>query len=384
MQHTSVSPRGTSPSRADLRRYRVNWQGEVDEAALYRAMAASEPQQSVAEMYAFLAESEERHARFWERRLAEAGERREAPRPSWRARVLIWAARRWGARRLLPTMASHEYLGRNDYAGQQETVGTGMTDDEHLHSRLLRRVLARSGSRASLRRIARRRLSVGGNALRAAVLGANDGLCSNLSLVMGVAGAAVSEHTILLTGVAGLLAGACSMAIGEWLSVTSARELARRDMHLEREQLRMEPEEAREELQLIYEMKGFEAAEARELSAKLLGRPSAALDLLIREELGIDPDELGGSAWTAAGTSLLLFAAGAFVPVAPFLIVSASWAVPASLVAGSVGLFCSGAAISVFTGRSLLLSGGRQLALGLAAAGATFGVGRLIGVAVAG
>ena len=372
------------PSAADVRRYRANWQGEVDEAALYRAMAGHEPQQALAALYSSLADTEEKHARFWEKRLAEAGQAAAAPRPSWRARVLIRAVRRWGAKRVLPTMASHEYTGRNDYQSQAETAGTGMTDEERMHARVLRRVLVKASAGGSLRRIARRRRLVGGNALRAAVLGANDGLSSNLSLVMGVAGAAVTEHAILLTGVAGLLAGACSMAIGEWLSVTSARELAEREMERERLEMESDPEDAREELQLIYELKGLSTAEAGALSSKLLATPAAALDVLTREELGIDPDELGGSAWTAAGTSMLLFAAGAVIPVAPFLILTGARAITASIVAGGVGLFLIGAAISIFTGRSFVVSGGRQLLLGLAAAGVTFGVGRLIGAAVGG
>jgi VIT1/CCC1 family predicted Fe2+/Mn2+ transporter len=216
------------------------------------------------------------------------------------------------------------------------------------------------------------------------VLGSNDGLSSNLSLVMGVAGASVDTHTILLTGVAGLLAGACSMAMGEWISVTSSRELAEREIKTERAELEANPEEERHELQLIYEAKGLSPEEAAELSAKLLADPKAAIDVLAREELGIDPAELGGSPWVAAGTSMLLFALGALVPLWPFMFLKGTAAIVASIASGSVGLCLMGTAIAVFTGRSALYSAGRQLLLGLLAAAATFGIGRLIGVAIAG
>jgi vacuolar iron transporter family protein len=141
---------------------------------------------------------------------------------------------------------------------------------------------------------------VGGNALRAAVLGANDGLCSNLSLVMGVAGASVDRHGILVTGVAGLLAGACSMALGEWGSVTSARELAQREIRIESSELAENPEAEGEELKLIHEAKGLSPSEAETLVRHLLADRTTALEALTREELGIDPNELGGSAWEAA------------------------------------------------------------------------------------
>jgi len=370
----------------DILRYRANWQGEVDGAAIYRAMAGAEPDPKLGKVYESLAAIEEKHATFWEKHLREAGGPLGSRKPSWRARVLIWCARRWGASYVLPTMAHQEYVGRNDYLPQRETAATAMTHEERMHARVLESMLAKTSGvgGATLARVEGRHRGVGGNALRAAVLGANDGLCSNLSLVMGVAGASASGRAILVTGLAGLLAGACSMALGEWVSVTSSRELAAREVRIERDELETNPEEEREELQLIYETKGLSTEEARQLSAKLLADPKSALDVLTREELGIDPDQLGGSAWVAAGTSMLLFASGALVPVAPFFVWAGPTGVAASIAAGAVGLFVIGAGISVFTGRSVLLSGGRQLLLGLLAAGVTFGLGRLVGVAVAG
>jgi vacuolar iron transporter family protein len=370
---------------ADLRRYLANWQNEIDSTEQYLTMAAHEPDPGTARVYARLATIERKHVDFWESRLVAAGHAPGPRKPSWRARLLMFTARRWGAKAVLPTVASSEYQGRDNYVPQQETAATAMTSEEHAHARVLRTLLAKTGmGAASFLRTEKGHRRVGGNALRAAVLGANDGLASNLSLVMGVAGASVDTRTLLLTGVAGLLAGACSMAMGEWLSVTSSRELAERELRTEREELAADPEEERQELQLIYEAKGLPANEAAELSAKLLKDPAAAVDVLAREELGLDPSALGGSPWVAAGTSMLLFALGASIPVFPLVFLDGTAAVAASLAAGAVGLCLIGGAIAVFTGRSALFSAARQLVLGLLAAGLTFGIGRLIGVAISG
>lgn len=218
--------------------------------------------------------------------------------------------------------------------------------------------------------------------LRAAVLGANDGLVSNLSLVMGVAGAALSGRGILVTGMAGLLAGAGSMALGEWLSVQSSRELYQRQIAIEKEELATSPEEEAEELALIYQAKGIPVDQARALAHRVIESPETALDTLAREELAIDPAELGGSAWEAAITSFLLFAVGAIIPVFPFLFATGGTAVMSSLGVSALALFGIGAAITLMTGRSVLFSGTRQVVVGIAAAALTYGIGKLIGVSV--
>jgi len=216
------------------------------------------------------------------------------------------------------------------------------------------------------------------------VLGANDGLASNLSLVMGVAGADLAPKAILLTGIAGLLAGSLSMAMGEWLSVQSARELFEHQIRIEREELIAFPEEEREELELIYRAKGVPADTAQELADRLIREGAAALETLVREELAIDPEELGGSAWEAAIASSLLFSIGAIVPVLPYIAWGGIPAAVASVVLSGLALFLLGAGITVITGRSALRSGLRQVLIGLAAAAITFGFGRLFGVALAG
>jgi vacuolar iron transporter family protein len=380
----AVAPVSPARTTADLRRFRDNRQDEIDSAAQYHAMAEVEPDADVARVYRELAAVEERHVTFWEDRLREHGVEPGPRRASWRARVLSWYARRFGARAILSVVADREAVGRNDYAVQPETAHTHMPAQERSHARVLAVLLRRpqGASGGELARVEGRHRNVGGNALRAAVLGANDGLCSNLALVMGVAGAAEGGRAIVVAGLAGLLAGAFSMALGEWISVTSSRELAERELRIERDELAASPEDERQELQLIYEAKGVPPAEAAQLSATLLRDPASALDVLAREELGLDPDELGGSARTAAITSFALFSAGAVIPVAPFLVGGGAAAFVTSIALSGAALFGIGAAITIFTGRSAVRSGVRQLVLGLAAAGLTFGLGSALGVAI--
>jgi vacuolar iron transporter family protein len=200
-----------------------------------------------------------------------------------------------------------------------------MPADEGLHARLLQAIANTPGVGMDGRTLARlegRHRAIDANALRAAVLSANDGLVSNLSLVMGVAGADLSGHAILITGIAGLLAGACSMAMGEWVSVKSSRELSQRQIELEAEEIKMAPDEEREELVLIYEAKGVPKEEANKMAAEVMLNPGKALDTLSREELGVEPEELGGSPWEAAGAAFILFPVGAIVPVLPFAVLS--------------------------------------------------------------
>ncbi|MBS0524229.1 MAG: VIT1/CCC1 transporter family protein [Proteobacteria bacterium] len=361
-------------------RYRANLQGEVDGAAVYRALAKSESDPKLAEVFRRLAAVEEAHAEFWRRRL---GDQARTLSPSLHARLLAWTARRFGPGFVIPTLAATEARDRRAYDDQVEAQGTRLPADERSHARIMSAIAKRSGlSGPELAMLEGRHRGGGGNMLRAAVLGANDGLVSNLSLVMGVAGAAAAESTLLLTGLAGLVAGACSMAMGEWLSVTSSRELNQKQIATEAEELRELPEEEKEELVLIYQAKGLDETQARALADKLLSNRETALDTLAREELGIDPKELGGSAWQAGAWSFLLFSLGAIVPVAPFIFLTGTAAFVASLVAGGIALMAIGVGTSLFTGRSMVFSALRQLLIGAAAAGITYGVGRVVGVSL--
>jgi vacuolar iron transporter family protein len=355
---------------------------EMNGAALYDALADAEKDDRLAEVYRRLANVERRHADRWRKKLEDAGEVLPNFRVSWRTRTLGWIARRFGSNTVLPSVQTLEKADTNKYATQPDA--RDFHGEERSHSRVIQMMSSMRGgfAGAEVMRLEGRHRSTGGNALRAAVLGANDGLVSNLSLVMGVAGAAMSERTILITGLAGLLAGAGSMALGEWLSVQSSRELYRHQLQTEEEELLMAPEEEEEELALIYQARGLGEQQAREFAARMMSNPDTALETLAREELGIDPGELGGSAWEAAITSFVLFSLGAIVPVIPFFFADGMTAVALSVVFSTIALFTVGAAITLFTGRPVLFSGSRQVVFGLIAAALTFGIGRLVGVSL--
>jgi VIT1/CCC1 family predicted Fe2+/Mn2+ transporter len=384
-----MPPKQTQPAvaREDVERYRANWQGEIDGAALYRTLAEAEAQPQIADVYRRLAEAELRHSRVWEERLRAAGVPIPSARPGWRTRTLGWLARRFGPQLVLPTVNANEQRDSRSYDAQPEATAEALPAQERSHARVLQAIAGGKGHGVQgpmLAQIEGRHRARSGNALRAAVLGASDGLLSNLSLVMGVAGAAMSSQGVLVTGVAGLLAGAFSMALGEWISVQSSREMYERQIEIERQELEAAPEEEEEELSLIYQAKGMAHGEAAALAHRLMSDKDTALRTLAREELSIDPDELGGSPMEAAVTSFLLFAAGALLPVLPFTFLSGVAATGLSLGLGTLGLFVLGAAITLFTGHSLLASGLRQVVVGLAAAAITYGVGRVIGVSLGG
>lgn len=368
--------------QSDIARWRVNLQGEADGAAVYRAMAKGERDPLLAEVYRKMADAEERHAGVWTKKLSEAGASGTMPSPSWRGRVLALAATRLGPSWAAPTMATREARDQGSYDEQPEAHGTMLPREERSHARLLREITGPGLSGARIATIEGRHRT-GGNALRAAVLGINDGLVSNFCLVMGVAGATADARAITVAGLAGLLAGSISMALGEWLSVQSARELYSRQIAIESEELAAAPDEEEEELALIYRSKGIPEEQARALASQLVhGDTNAALDVLTREELSIDPNDLGGSAWVAAGTSFGMFALGAVVPLIPFAFATGATALIVSAAFAGLALFVVGALITVITGQPALRAGLRQLAVGVAAAGVTFAVGRLLGTAI--
>jgi VIT1/CCC1 family predicted Fe2+/Mn2+ transporter len=219
-----------------------------------------------------------------------------------------------------------------------------------------------------------------GTALRAGVLGATDGLVSNLSLVMGIAGSGAGHSVVVIAGLAGLVAGALSMGLGEYLSVQSARELFARELEIEANELKTNPAAEVDELCSIYERKGFPTEQAHELAERIVhGDPKFALDTMAREELGFDPKQLGGSALVAAGTSLSLFALGALVPLLPFLVLSGNPAIMAAATVSGVALFGLGAGITNLTGLNPIRAGLRQLVFGAVAAAITYGIGVAVG-----
>lgn len=369
----------------DIQRYLANLNDELNSTALYQGLAEVEKDPKLAEVYRRLAATEQQHADTWTAKIKEAGGTVPAFRPAWRTRTLIGLARRFGIKTVLPSISALEDAGSNGYAQQPEAGD--LVGAEQSHARLLRQMseTPKQGIEGSaLAQVEGRHRTPGGNALRAAVLGASDGLLSNMSLVMGVAGADIGGRNILLTGLAGLLAGAFSMALGEWLSVQSSRELFEKQIKMEKEEIAASPEEEIEELALIYQARGVKESSARQLASEILSNRESAIETLAREELGVDPGELGGSAYEAAITSFCLFAAGAVLPVIPFLFLSGETAIVLALILSGVGLFVVGAFITLFTGRSIWYSGFRQVLFGLAAAGATFVIGRVVGVSLGG
>jgi vacuolar iron transporter family protein len=372
------------PNNEDIKRYLGNRQKEIDGAALYRVLGETEKQPQMAEVYKKLAASEEKHAAGWEKKLREATVVIPARKPTWRAAAMIWLAKRFGPQFVLPTITGNEKADSQAYDGQSDEEAREFSLDEKSHARLLSMASHSTGGLpgGSVAQLEGRHKAGGGNALRAAVLGANDGLVSILSLTMGVAGATNSKPAILIAGLAGVLAGAGSMALGEWLSVQSSRELYEQQIKIEAEEIANSPEEEQEELALIYQSKGLPEDRAKELASHMMADKGSILDTLAREELGIDPQELGGSAYEAAITSFFLFAFGAFFPILPYLIWSGATAIVLSLMVSALGLFIIGAAITLMTGRSVWFSGTRQVLVGIAAAALTYGIGKLIGVSV--
>jgi len=366
----------------DLKQYREFVQGEVDGVYMYRTLAELEDDAQLRTIYSRLADVEERHLGIWTDQLRAAGADTTLPSPTRRARLLMWLARRLGNELVLPVIQSME-AGANDmYAGHPIAEAEGLPGDERSHFRVFSAIASAPGNGAQgavIGRLEHRHRSLGsGNALRASVLGANDGLVSNLALVMGVAGADPGRDTVVLAGIAGLLAGAFSMALGEWVSVTSSREAAEAQIAVERQEIALMPEVETEELALIYQAKGLPLDQAEALARQIMADPDTALATLAREELGMVPEDLG-SPWTAALASFLLFSLGAILPVAPYLFGGGGTAVLVSAVLSSLGLFILGAAITLLTGRNFLYSGGRQVVLGLIAASVTYVIGSLVG-----
>jgi VIT1/CCC1 family predicted Fe2+/Mn2+ transporter/rubrerythrin len=397
---------------------------ERDAIVLYESLARIEKDPVRAAAFERIAGNERRHAEIWAGKLTELGASVPPPSSAPRARVrfIILAARLFGTRAVADLVKALEGDEEEIYDAQASGPEVAaIAADEREHARIWDELAAASSgsSGASPSRgdgavaaaavvatdpsrdglaVARRATSAaeiaererwhrtGGRSgtLRAVIFGVSDGLVSNLSLVMGVAGAASQNPSfILLAGIAGLLAGAFSMAAGEYISMQSQRELFERQIALERAEMELMPEEEEAELAAAYRAKGFSADEAAEIAHRIFRDPDAALDILVREELGLDPDELG-SPWGAAAGSFVAFAVGAIIPVIPFLFGGGTGVVAASLALSLVALFLVGAGVSLLTGRGVLFSGFRQLGIGLAAAIVTYLIGSLIGVSVAG
>ena len=337
-----------------------HWRDEKRSALLYGVLAEVEKGTPRAALFSELAQAAEAQGVIWAQAASRGGEALPAFAPGLRVRIAALLIRRIGPRRIRPVLASLKVRGLSVYSGKAtghemptsvEEVGAGHTG------------------------------AGGGGNLRAAVFGVNDGLVSNASLILGVAGASSQSDVILLSGVAGLLAGAFSMAAGEYISVRSQRELFESQIGLERDELAEYPKEEAAELALIYAARGVPKPEAQALAERIIADPKRALDTLAREELGLNPDELG-SPIGAAVFSFAAFSIGASIPLAPFLFTVGGQALLLAIGLAGLSLFCVGAALSLFTGTRALWGGLRMLLLGGAAGAATFGIGRLLGVSL--
>jgi len=395
-------------SKIDLEQSIANLRLERDAIALYEALGKIEQNPSRASAFRTIAANERRHAEIWADKLRDLGA--PIPRqtgPRMRVRVIVLLARVFGTHFVRDMVQALEGDEEDLYTAQTSPEVEAIAADEREHAEIWKRITADNG-RDSLAATAATAVSSGthpdhakarlaanqiaaserwhragrSGTLRAVIFGVSDGLVSNLSLVMVVAGASKGEgNVVLLAGIAGLLAGAFTMAAGEYVSMQSQRELFERQIALEKAELEAMPAEEQAELASLYRAKGFSESEANLIAEPMFRDPEHALDTLVREELGLDPDELGSSLG-AAGGSFVAFAIGAVIPVVPYVLVAGSGAFPVAIGLSLVALFAVGAGVSLLTGRGLLFSGGRQVLIGAAAAVVTYLVGLAIGVSV--
>lgn len=359
-----------------------NIQTEVDASFLYQLLADNEKDENVANVFREMSSIEHGHAMAFA--IKNNIDSANLPSPSGRAKVLQFVGKIFGYDYVLGVLLDTEKSISSSIIQLRKKSQSASSISDTAHVSILKNILNsnKNISGSNLARFEKRHRNVGGNALRAAVLGGNDGLVSNFSLVMGIAGATNGKTEVLLAGVAGLLAGALSMALGEWISVKSSQELYENQMQLEMEEIETNPEGERQELALIYMTKGIPEAQAHKMAKEIMSNTAHAHEILVKEELGINVEDLQGSAMEAAGTSFVLFAIGAVIPVMPFFFLGGMQAVIVSSIFSALGLFAIGSAITLFTGKSVWFSGFRQVLFGLIAAAITFSIGKAIGVAI--
>ena len=358
-------------------------QTEIDASYLYQKLAEKETDQTIANVFRQMSEIEKGHARAFAQKENIGIEL--LMQPSWRAKTLNTIGKIFGYDYVLGALMDTEKSISNALIAARQKNKQEIRKSDTSHVSILRTILEKEKrvTGVQLSKFESRHRSVGGNAIRAAVLGGNDGLVSNFSLVMGIAGATAGQQGVLLAGLAGLLAGALSMALGEWISVKSYQELYENQMQIEMEELETNPEGEMKELALIYIAKGIPEEQALQMAADIMKDKTHAHEILVQEELGINAEELKGSAAEAAIYSFILFSIGAVIPVLPFMFTIGMKAMIMSVSFSAAGLFLIGSAITLFTGKSVWYSGFRQVLFGLAAAAISFGIGKLIGVTVA-
>ena len=332
-----------------------------------------------------LAAIEDRHASHWMALLHNAGvdipPEDGALQPDDAA--IIARARQLGLDAVLGDLEQAEREAVGMYDTEPDAL-PGMSDDERTHAEVLQALQQQASSpvpadiRTSLNEAEPWHRTDKSGALRAAIFGVSDGLVSNTALVMGFAGSGVANSTVLFAGLAGLLAGAFSMGAGEYVSVASQTDLFRRELRLEAQELAEKPQEEQRELELLYRAKGLDADTARRTAAKIMSDPKTALDTLAREELGLDPDELGNPKKVAA-SSFAAFAVGAIVPVMPYVFLSGLTALWVAVGLAVIAMLLVGGTVGKLSGLGVARSALRQLLVGGGAAAVTYVLGRLVG-----
>lgn len=338
--------------------YQENWREEKQSVYLYALLSKYEKNPVQSKLYLDLAGTADKQADIWAQKIISNGQHLPTFIPSMRARVVATLITLLPPRAMRPLLAAMKIRGLSNYSYNLPPHPAINEQDLEEHHKSLRK---------------------GGN-FRAAVFGANDGLLSNASLILGMAGATSEPKIILLAGIAGLLAGAFSMASGEYISVRSQREMYEYQISLEAEELKHYPNEEAEELALIYQARGIETKTAQEMAAKIIENPESALQTLAREELGLVPSDLG-SPIGAAVSSFLSFTLGALIPLFPFA-VTKSPSLIAIIVTVAVALVFIGTIISLFTGKNALFGGIRMLLIGGFSGLITFLIGKLLGFTV--
>ena len=358
--------------------YRSYLKRELSSSAAYEAMARIERDPVRSDAFRRLAQAELRHAQLWADKLGVDPSDLAAERGGVKVRLVALAARLLGTRRVAQHLVRRKRVHADAYSADQETQH--LAAEEREQGMALRRLASRSDEPDGPT-VMRSGLASGN--LRAAVLGVNDGLVSNFSLVMGVAGGISDPDIVLLAGVAGLLAGAFSMAAGEYVSVRSQRDVFEHQIERERYEIAMWPDEEEKELVTIYRSKGLSQDEAETVARRLCADPEAMLDTMVREELGLNPDELG-SPVGASLSSFTAFVMGAVIPIIPYIFGTTSANIPASAALSASALLLVGGILAKSSNRNPLWGAARMALAGGVAASVTFGIGRLVGMSLAG
>ena len=367
-------PGADESNRARYRRYLKN---EIEAVQLYSDLANVERDDDRARLFRRLAQAEMRHVRIWSRKLGMEDQSPDNYRRSLRVLVLRSIAAIFGTKAVMPMILKSEAADASTY--REDPEATTIVQEEVEHFNVLGR-LSGQPDHAQIISLERRHYSGTVN-VRAGVLGFNDGLISNVSLVMGVTGATSDSTFIVIAGISGLLAGAFSMAAGEYVSVRAQSDVYEREIEVERAELEEVPREEAQELALIYQRKGFTRQEARAVAERIIANPEVALETLAREELGLDPDQLGNP-WSAAISSFLAFGFGALIPLLPNLFTTDLLALILTAALSGAAVFGIGALLGTLTGKNLFWGGGRMLFVGAAAAGVTYGIGSLVGISL--